>query len=690
MNKKRKSRINDAVAWVVIILCTLLCGVVYFSDGFIKGDDMVFHLGQIYDVYYEMTKGFWGLGPNHLAYGALAYNTYAFYGPLSHHMAAFFMYLFYPIGVDALVAVKLTSVLTIFISGIFAYYLGKNMTHSYVGGLVFGVAYVFHPYRIFCSLCRGAFPEAIAMGFIPMVFYGVYGVVNSPKFRFMPYIALIIGIPCVFLSHPYTGLMTIIFALLYLIFNIKKLIKIIMNWKRALVAVASCVMIVGFVSYYVFPLMSGMSSNLYRVSDPIAMWTNVPYIQATVSRSYTYSGLLNFGAIDYYVSNGTWDPINNTDAISLSFAFYGLGAMLTIVFDQILALKGKSVKTRLVLDFLLFFLVGNMVYQSFEFTGAMFVFFAVFAIYQINGGRAGIEALEEDKPIKIFKDPDLYYSVVSLFILSVLLFNVDIWAYVPAFMLKAQFAWRLWSLFYTMVLFLAAVIQRYMKKVPVVNPVLLGGAAVLVACCQAIPEKRYATTMNPDSFYYQYDYEETRDQSMLGWQNEYTPWCFYKSDYIPSYENSLYYTVRNMILYRGDKPHTIEEYVSPVFLVGEGTIEITSLNTPDVSFHAVVTSEDAFVQILQLYYKGYEIKLTDKDGNKSETPCVYTDGLISFNLDQGEYDIDIKYVGTKSYRAGILFMAASMVGLFGLCAAGFYSFVRRERYEIDFKPLQAG
>lgn len=172
---------KEIISCIVLIGCIFAISYVFFNNGMPSGDDIHFHLSEIYDVYNAAINGLNPFGPNTIAMGNVAYNAHMFYAPLPHLFAGELMYLFHNIGMTAVVAMKTTDIIFIAISGFYSYALGKRMTKSNIGGLILGIAYIFHPYRIFCMICRCAFSESIAISLIPVIFYGVYSLLNEKK-----------------------------------------------------------------------------------------------------------------------------------------------------------------------------------------------------------------------------------------------------------------------------------------------------------------------------------------------------------------------------------------------------------------------------------------------------------------------------------------------------------------------------
>ena len=679
---------KEIISCIVLIGCIFAISYVFFNNGMPSGDDIHFHLSEIYDVYNAAINGLNPFGPNTIAMGNVAYNAHMFYAPLPHLFAGGLMYLFHNIGMTAVVAMKTTDIIFIAISGFYSYALGKRMTKSNIGGIILGIAYIFHPYRIFCMICRCAFSESIAISLIPVIFYGVYSLLNEKEIRIWHYISTIVGVTGIVLSHPFTALVTCLFAILYMLFNIKKLYFFIKDWKKDIYACVSIVLIVLFVLPYLLPMLEATRSDLYIVCDGEVMWTNLKHIQDSIASTNSFSGLLHLDWISGQLYYNLWNPLETVDSYEYSIAFYLFAIGLVITADELLDLTFLNKKSILLIEFFVLVLVSNLVYQPFEMCIAMFVFYVTFAYYKVTGGRRNLIVDDETKPIKLFKDIDLYYAIISIVLLGLLLYVPEVWSILPSIMYNAQFAWRVWSLFYFMCFFLVGVLLRYLKKVPAVTPVAIAGAALLIGVSQALPEKRNAYVYQPDSIWQNdsMEYDGVMKVWALGAQDEYLPKVFNDSSYKPEkYSNSLYYRVHSS-LWSGKPRHGIDEYIQPVFLEGSGKLKVTRVKTPEVDFHVIISTEEAFIQIPQLYYDGYVVDIVKDENNfslNSETTPEYVDGLVAFKVPEGEYDIKVHYEGTKSFRITIFGFFIGATGLLVLAAIDLFYFGQRNRKYIN-------
>ncbi len=670
--------------YLILLIASIISLYIFLYDGLPGGDDAKFHLSQSYDIYFGMKNGFFGLSTDHLTLGSLGYNSMLFYGPLSHYSIALLTYLFDWTGLDIIGSYKIIAFISVFVSAIFAYLLSKRISKNIYIGLMGGMLFTFMPYRIFCTLCRAAYAETLAMAFIPIIFYGIYRVLNDEKPAVFPYISLIIGIAGIILSHPFTAISTLTFVVIYVLFNIKKLIKVVKNLKTVIYALVSVGLIIGLVSFYIFPLFEAQSSGLYTISDNIIMWTNVAHVGNSTANSWMFSGFLNFVYITSKAS--LWPTISSPDAIGLSILFFALGVGLCVATDFFIKKGPYSIYYRFIGD-LLALLLLTFFLPRLELILALVVFYIAFVFLMVFKDYVPhIEKQTDEFSIKsIYKNIDIYFLVFSLIVVLILILNKDVWSYVPEIYLQSQFAWRLWSLFSFFITFLAVYVFTYLIKYR--YSIVLGFAltSMLVVVTQATLEKRMGKETN--AFWYSViDEDYCKRVTKVGVMNEYAPLCFSDSDYVPTYANGYYYYVRNMLKGQAGFFYDMSSYPNPAFVSGAGSFAITSLNTPNITLTGSVTSDTARIQIMQFYYDGYKIELTNLSDNKvTITPAIYADGLIAFDIPKGDYNISITYPGPQSYQIGVVALYLSLGGLLAFGGYGIATYYLKRKKEMESK-----
>lgn len=185
-----------------------------------------------------------------------------FYGPLTTYIPIILLNIF---GTSGL-ALKVFTFFTVFISGLtmykFIYTVTKRKSIATIGAII----YISAPYKLSNLFSRNAVGEYTAFIFIPLVFEGLYNIINNKKNRYL----LCIGIIGLILSHTISTIYTAIFALLYLLLNIDKL-KQIRIWKcfaiNGVIAIIVCM-------FYIVPLLEHMQIGGYSIYDKSIMHTD--------------------------------------------------------------------------------------------------------------------------------------------------------------------------------------------------------------------------------------------------------------------------------------------------------------------------------------------------------------------------------------------------------------------------------
>lgn len=682
MNQAKQTKIyQNILCYGLIVIVSLLSCYLFFLGGISNQDDIYFHLTQSYDVYYGLKNGFFGLSTNHLAMGAFGYNTYLFYGPFPHYLVAF-TYLFTEwMGSSLIGCYKFVVMMSMIVSGIYTYLLGMKVSIGSKAISVAGAAiYILSPYRIFCIFCRGAFAESIGMAFIPMLFYGLYRILNDEKFYVSPFVNTVLGVVLLVLSHPFTALLTVIFAVIYLLCNIIKIIHIFKRKHTVVFTLCSMVLIIGLVFFYVMPTLQAKNSGIYIVCDSGSVWTTLEHVASSTNSSRSFSGFLNNEWISGQISNGTW-----VETYSLNYLIIGgviglFSAVLMMIADYFIQKAPKSKYYRFIVDLIVLFLMPLIIYRRLEVILGLAVYYLVFILVMILKDHKEIEKAG-DKKEHIYKNPDIYFLIISSIVLLVFIFKADVWKYVPSIFYQCQFAWREWSLFNFFVDFLIIYCFSYLNQTKFKGTKYAVAALsmlniVFFSFNQAYIEKRVKYELDGGYEYSLVDEEFTSNVRHEGAMNEYLPLVFSDETYTSKFSNSLYKSVRYALDTQSNFITTPDKYNSSTYcprsLEGKATVKATVLKTPEVTLSASVSEANTLIQIPQFYYDGYQVKLINQDTNSSSTmDAIATDGLVSFKVaEAGNYTVEVKYTGTKAYRLGKYLFVVSLVGLIALGSTG--------------------
>ena len=94
------------------------------------------------------------------------------------------------------------------------YFLGRKITKSNGAGFAMAFFYMIAPYKLLDVYVRYAIGEFTALVFVPIVFYGLYDLINENGKKHY-YIA--IGAIGIILSHTLTSMYVAIFCLIYVL-----------------------------------------------------------------------------------------------------------------------------------------------------------------------------------------------------------------------------------------------------------------------------------------------------------------------------------------------------------------------------------------------------------------------------------------------------------------------------------------
>lgn len=119
-------------------------------------------------------------------------------------------------------AMELFTFLTIFLSGIFMYNFTKELSNNKVISLISSIIYITFPYRFECIYERCAIGEFTALVFLPILFQGLYNLINKDKSK---HYLIAVGAAGLLLCHTITTVYAAIFCVIYILFNAKKFFK---------------------------------------------------------------------------------------------------------------------------------------------------------------------------------------------------------------------------------------------------------------------------------------------------------------------------------------------------------------------------------------------------------------------------------------------------------------------------------
>lgn len=659
--KKVLSFLKASLPFLLMLAASFLPFVVWFKNPqFItSGDDITWHRAYVYDLVYGWRNGFNGISTGHILLGNLGYNIYTFYAPMSHYAVGTLSFM----GMRIIDAWKFVSILSVFLSGVWTYKLALLFTKDKGIAIALGLAYIFSPYRIYCFLYRAAFSEAFAQAFIPLLLLGVFKILKEETPKVSGYLAAIAGGACLILSHPFTALLSGILAVLMILANAKNVIRIAKQKITWVYLPISLVLLGSIVAFYMIPMQQALSTGYYRMSDEVAVWTDVDHLIRDIAKTPQFAGYLYPTWLQTYT--GTY-PGETAASWAWDIGIYLFAAATAISVLSIMRKKGKRDLGLAIATIIS--LAPALILTREEMLFAVPLFTITMVLFTLTEDRKEAECFSLKKELlSEARNPEIYVLLIAMVVCFLYLYVPFMWQYSPSVLRKAQFPFRFWGVLNFILVLVVLLVARRFAHFKATKYVVLASAVLWYTLCMGPVDKRTVyynhggNAGEPDTAF-------VMSLTRIGVMNEYMPRVFYDTGYTSKYSNSLYYTIRNEVLHTHKWQFGAGQYLAPAFLEGSGTATITSLNSPDGVFEVSVNSESALVQLPQFYYDGYVASLSGSStGNVNGE---YVDGLVCFRLSKGTYTMNVSYVGPQSYRVLRPFFYVGVAGtfVFGLTA----------------------
>jgi len=207
------------------------------------------------------------------------YPIFNFYAPLAYYIGGFFI-LF---GFSALISTKIMMGLGMMLAGISMYLLASSI-FSKKAGFLSAVLYLYAPYHAVDLYVRGAVGELFAYAFLPLPFWGLWGLYKTQKFRYA--VVTSISLAAIIISHNLTAMMLLPFILF-----VMGLLSII-SWRKKeyfTVYLFIISLAIGFLlsSFYTIPaifelqytnvlsILGGGSNPVDHFVCPIQLWQGI-------------------------------------------------------------------------------------------------------------------------------------------------------------------------------------------------------------------------------------------------------------------------------------------------------------------------------------------------------------------------------------------------------------------------------
>lgn len=312
MNKLWKFLINFLQNYFVVIALSvifLLSSYSFFHSSFFHVHDFT-HAARIAEMARALEEGQFPVRwSENFGYG-FGMPLFNFYAPFPYFIGA----LFFKIGFDIVTSIKMLCLLINLITMIGSFLLGRKMLGRF-GGLLLAAAYTLAPYRAVNIFVRGAFSEAFAMAFLPLVIFCIIAFIKRQDKKYL--LLLLISLFSIVLSHNLTAMifipMAAFFTFVYLLYQ--KKIKLL--WPIA----GQFLLAMGLSAFYMIPAF--MEKDLTIINKIFSGYFHY---------SHHFLYIRQFFQDNWQYGGSAWGP---EDGVSF---FLGKGQLLSLVVLALVAL----------------------------------------------------------------------------------------------------------------------------------------------------------------------------------------------------------------------------------------------------------------------------------------------------------------------------------------------------------------
>ena len=254
---------------LMILLTAVICMPIFTMNLFLR-NEATLHMARIISIDEVLKDGVFPPIIDYKFMNGFGYALNLFYGPLTTYIPIVIYNIFGTAGLSF----KVFSTLTVIVSFIAMYKCTYSITKRRSISTISALLYISMPYKLSNIYSRNAIGEFTALIFVPIVFEGLYNILNGDKKK--SYL-LSIGIIGLVLSHTISTIYMALFCLIYLLLNIDKL-KNIKVWKIFGINIVISFLVCAF---YAIPLLEHMLSADYTIFSPQKMGSTPEAVQNT-------------------------------------------------------------------------------------------------------------------------------------------------------------------------------------------------------------------------------------------------------------------------------------------------------------------------------------------------------------------------------------------------------------------------
>ncbi len=280
---------------VIIFLFSILVMLPYFVLPYCHGHDTSFHIINITAIAKSIHfPQFLVQIPLPLIGNNFGYGTRFFYPPIPHLMAAYLAHIF---GNNVLLGMRLTQLITLFCSGLGAFFLIEKLFGNKKISLFASFAYMVTPYHLSQIFTRDAFSEMFFTVSAPIILLGLLYLIEGNKKYF--YLCFVGGYTLAIFSHI---AMSIYFTFLVLLTFFTVYYKKIFTKKNIILLCKAAVFILLLTASFWLPLLDLKLNGDYGVFIPYHMVGKGTLKNSALSihELFNFTKNMSFSNIRYY------------------------------------------------------------------------------------------------------------------------------------------------------------------------------------------------------------------------------------------------------------------------------------------------------------------------------------------------------------------------------------------------------
>lgn len=246
--------------YIIILILSIVIMVPLFTMNLSQYNEARIHIGRIEGVKEIISEKIFPsfISSKHMLGFGYALNI--FYGPLTTYIPI----LISIFTTSSILALKIFTIITVSLSGITMYNFIYEISKSKKIALISSLIYILAPYKLTDIYSRNALGEYTSFIFIPLVFSGIYKLLNNNQKQSL---YIIIGAVGLILSHTITTIYVAIFVLLYLLLNYEKI-----NLKMIKKMLIDAIIILLLTAFYLIPLIEHKAYGNYTIYDAESMF----------------------------------------------------------------------------------------------------------------------------------------------------------------------------------------------------------------------------------------------------------------------------------------------------------------------------------------------------------------------------------------------------------------------------------